>query len=244
VGEIQHPPADGWLTYPYAWVRVRFSDPDGIETSSLAVQVDGTPLTVFWSGNGTDGVLHGDGGPLAEGTHIAEARAMDRLGNGPTVLSWPFSVDSIPPIVNITYPSGNPELADGSVTLTWTGSDAGSGIDHYWIRIDDGPYLNVGTVTSFPFHDLVPGIHYFYVSAIDVAGNSDYYSRDVVAVATVPRPPASPVNTTTQVIVTVPEGVPSWAVALVAVNAAEAAAVAWLGLRRRRESRGGSAQNP
>ncbi len=36
-----------------------------------------------------------------------------------------------------------------------------------------------------------------------------------------------------------PPGTPSWAVALVAINAAEAAAVAWLAVGRRRGSLGG-----
>jgi len=247
-GEIEYPRADSWVTYQYVGVRVHFEDPDGINPSSLAFQVDGTPLGVDWYSydGGISGDASGYDGPFAEGSHRAEARAKDWLGNGPTVLSWSFSIDTIRPVVNITYPIGNPVIPDGSGNLTWTGSDVGSGIDYYGIRIDDGPYVNVGTATSFPFHDLAPGIHYFYVGATDVAGNSDsyYYAPSVLGVATVPRPTAPPANASTQVFVTVPDGMPSWAVALLTVNVAEAAAVAWLGLRGRRESHGGVSHNP
>ena len=151
------------------------------------------------------------------------------MGNGPTVVTWSFSLDATPPEVAITSPSGNPELTDGSVTLAWTGSDAGSGIQRYEVQLDDGPPVDVGTATSLPFPSLLPGIHYFYVFAYDAVGNS----KNSSALATVPASSANS-NSTTLVTVVVPDGIPLWAIVLVVINAVEAAAIAWLAFGRRR----------
>src|SRR3989442_12289306 len=91
------------------------------------------------------------------------------VGNGPTVVTWSFSIDTVPPVVVITTPTGNPELTNGSMTLAWTGSDAASGIDHYEVRLDSGLPIDVGTATSLPFPAPPPGIPYFQVTPFDRA---------------------------------------------------------------------------
>ena len=238
VGEILSPLPGTWTSNAYVALRVRFTDPDGIWVSSIRVDVDGMSVTFSTSGTGTTVVAYTYGPNVADGLHTANASASDQFGNGPTVLTWSFSVDTTIPVVVITSPSGNPVLADGSVTLAWTGTDTGSGIDRYNVRLDGGPIFGVGTATTFPFHNLTPGVHYFWVTAYDVAGNYNYYSDTAIAIATVPAPPppGPPANATTQVTVVVPDQIPSWAVALVAINAAEAAAIAWVALRQRREA--------
>jgi len=224
-GTILNPLPGTWTAY--VSLSVRFMDLDGIMYSSLSLTIDGIPLGWSWS----PPILYGYGSGFADGPHTAEARASDQLGNGPTVLSWSFSVDTTPPVIAITSPSGNPELAKGFVTVAWTGSDNGSGIDHYEIRLDNGPPVEVGTATTFPYRDLAPGVHYFQVSAYDVARNSAY----LTTMATVPRAPGTPTNTTTQITVVMPDAIPSWAIVLVAVNAAEAGTIVWIALRRRNE---------
>jgi len=236
--EVLYPLPGTWTYSTNPTLRVRFADPDGIMVSSIRMDVDGLRLTLSAPSPGTVVVAYGYAGATLDGTHTANATALDQVGNGPTVLTWSFSVDTTIPVVVITSPSGNPVLADGSVTLAWTGTDTGSGIDRYNVRLDGGPIFGVGTATTFPFHNLTPGVHYFWVTAYDAAGNYNYYSDTAIAIATVPAPPppGPPANATTQVTVVVPDQIPSWAVALVAINAAEAAAIAWVALRQRREA--------
>ena len=245
-GEVLYPLPGTWTYSANPTLRVRFADPDGIVVSSIRMDVDGLPLTLSTPSPGTVVVAYGYAPATLDGPHAANASASDQLGNGPTVLSWTFSVDTTIPVVVITSPSGNPVLADGSVTLAWTGTDTGSGIDRYNVRLDDGPWFSVGTATTFLFHNLTPGVHYFWVTAYDVAGNYNYYSDQAIAIATVPAPPPSgpPGTPTTQVTVVVPEQIPSWAVALLAVNLVEAAAIAWLAAGRRRGPSGGSKPGP
>lgn len=233
-GEILYPLPGGWSAYPYVSIGVRFLDPDGIMVSSLSVAVDGVPIVTSWNGIIVNAYIQG----LAEGPHTAEARASDQLGNGPTVLSWPFSLDTTRPVINITSPSGNPELTDGSVTLRWTGTDLPSGIDRYQVRLDSGPSIDVGTATSFPFPELAPGIHYFMVTGYDLAGNS----AATTSIATVPAPAAQdPGNTT--VVVSLSGDMPGWALALIVISIAELAAIIGLILQRRRDSREYSPRN-
>jgi hypothetical protein len=225
-GTVIFPLPGAWTYFNYITLSVRFTDPDGISVPSLSMALDGVSLSPSWTGF----VLFASASGVSDGPHTAEARASDQLGNGPTIVRWSFSVDTIRPVVNITSPSGNPELASGFVNVAWTGSDSGSGIDSYWIRLDNGPPIGVRTATTFPFRDLSPGVHYFEVGAYDKAGNS----AEGITMATVP-PRASPTNTTTQITVVMPDGIPSWAIVLVVINAVEASAIAWLVVRRRRE---------
>jgi len=192
--------------------------------------LDGITLTSSFY----DFVLSANAYGLPEGLHTATARASDQLGNGPTVLSWSFSTDTRRPEAEITFPVGNPIVADGSLVMTWTGNDTGSGIDHFLVKLDDGPDVDVGKVVSFPFHNLSAGVHYFSLTPVDAAGNTPYYQE--VAVATVPPPPASPANTT--LVVTLSNEVPLWAIALILINAVELVAIVGLALRPRREPRG------
>ena len=241
-GSVHSPSPGTWVNTRSKEVSVEFRDLDGIELSSLSATLDGDPLhvtTYLWDVNWTDVLAYAWVYPVADGPHAAEMRASDRLGNGPTVVAWSFSVDATPPAVNITYPVDNPLLADGSVTLAWTGSDNVSGIDRYEIRLDDGPYINVGAATSFPFRGLTPGMHYFYVVAYDRAGNSNRYYADTIAVATVPAPPPAtppPTNATIQVTLSGPDQIPAWGIGVIVITTAEAVAVAVLALRLRGEA--------
>ena len=157
--------------------------------------------------------------------------AWDGVGNGPTVVTWDFRIDATLPVVDITSPTGDPVIEGGSVTVTWTGSDVPSGIDHYEVALDDGWPVDVGTATTYSFHALPPGVHSFEVDAYDVAGNSNSAPRR--ATATVPTPPIG--NTTNYNYAGVAaEPLPAWAIVLIMINAVEAAAIAWVVLRQRR----------
>ena len=233
VGTILYPKAASWTSNGYIYIGARFVDPDGISVSSLSLTVDGLPVAVTWN----NPTMYGTVVALPDGSHAVEARASDNVGNGPTILSWSFSVDTVPPVVTISRPLGNPELVNGSTTLAWTGSDDASGIKGYSVRLDNGWAIDVGTATSFSFPDLAPGVHYFQVLAADGAGNTAWGST----MATVPFPPA---NSTTRITVVMPDQIPSWAIVLVVINAIEAAGVAWLALRRRNEPPRGERPSP
>ncbi|MBD3192121.1 MAG: S8 family serine peptidase [Candidatus Heimdallarchaeota archaeon] len=80
--------------------------------------------------------------------------------------------DTTPPTIDITSPNEGATLTSSDVTVTWSGSDSGSGIDYYETRIDSGSWINKGTSTSHTFTGLADGSHTVDVRAWDVAGNS------------------------------------------------------------------------
>jgi len=80
--------------------------------------------------------------------------------------------DNIPPNLSITSPINGTQVKSSSVQVTWTGSDADTGIDHYEVKLDDGSWLDVGTDTSHIFTGVSDGSHTVRVKAVDGADNS------------------------------------------------------------------------
>jgi len=118
---------------------------------------------------------------LADGTHTLHVRATDSRSNTKTY-NLPFAVDTVAPTVKQTGPT-SPFTVGSQTTVTWTGSDAVSGINQYGVRWRKAPY-NTGfgawstpvhtapTVKSRDFGSLQRGTTYcFSVDASDHAGN-------------------------------------------------------------------------
>jgi hypothetical protein len=89
-----------------------------------------------------------------------------------TVTVTPSAPDTTPPVVDITSPANGATLTSSTVTVTWTGSDSGSGINYYETRIDSGSWVNKGTSTSHTYTGVANGTHTVDVRAWDNAGNS------------------------------------------------------------------------
>ncbi len=89
-----------------------------------------------------------------------------------TVTITPSGPDTTPPTISITYPTDGATVTSSSVTVTWTGSDSGSGISYYETRIDSGSWNNKGASTSHTYTGLANGAHTVDVRAWDMAGNS------------------------------------------------------------------------
>ena len=111
---------------------------------------------------------------IGEGSHTVDVRAYDKAGN--TGLDTTnFGVDTVAPTVTISDPSDGAYVNTSDVAVTWTGSDATSGIDHYEVRCYnstwDTGWINVGTSTTHTFTNLADGQYTIYVKAIDLAGN-------------------------------------------------------------------------
>ncbi len=107
---------------------------------------------------------------LSDGSHTVNVKAVDRAGNEVAV-SATFTVDTVAPILGIASPPNNAVLSLSEVTVEWIGSDITSGIDHYEVQIDRGPWSKVGTFTNRTFTGLLDGTHTVYVRVVDKAGN-------------------------------------------------------------------------
>jgi hypothetical protein len=106
---------------------------------------------------------------LADGSHTVSVRVTDNAGNSATV-SVTFMVDTVSPTLSITSPDDGWETSDKSVTITWTCTDVGCGVDRIEVRLDDGSFVTV-TASEKTFSNLEAGEHQVDVRVYDKAGN-------------------------------------------------------------------------
>ena len=95
--------------------------------------------------------------------------------------------DTVAPTISITSPSPGAFVPVNSVTLSWTASDLGSGLDHFEVAVDGGaPVVLPADATSYTKSGLADGPHTFVITAFDAAGNSQPASVTVSVDTTPP----------------------------------------------------------
>jgi hypothetical protein len=116
---------------------------------------------------------------VGDGTHTVAYRSTDVTGNQSEAQSLAVSVDTTPPASAI-----NPLLAYQSTptfTISWSGSDAGVGLDSFDVQFRDGigetwtDWLTYTTQTSATFGGADGHAYYFQSRARDVLGNTESY---------------------------------------------------------------------
>jgi len=123
-----------------------------------------------WSGWGSATVA--TIGPLAEGAHTFQVRAMDEAGNVEATASHTWFVDLTAPSTEFTFtppaPDNNPSPA-----FTWSGSDNHTASANlvYSTSLDGGGWSGWGSATVATIGPLAEGAHTFQVRAMDEAGN-------------------------------------------------------------------------
>jgi hypothetical protein len=112
---------------------------------------------------------------LSNGTHVLKVHARDKAGNTGTAEAV-FSIgeqfsDGTPPQIKITKPQNNQVRNDKKLAAAWTGYDAESGIQGYFLKLDDGPWTFVGPETSRMMNITANGRHSLTLRALDNQGN-------------------------------------------------------------------------
>jgi parallel beta-helix repeat protein len=117
-----------------------------------------------WSNLGSNTSISLPG--LEDGVHTLKLIVHDLAGNSAnTTLS--FMVDTVAPVVEVLPPL----CAGDRVEISWDGSDEGSGIDHWEIRLNEGDWQNLGLSTGINLTSLSDGWYNFTIRAVDRAGN-------------------------------------------------------------------------
>ncbi|MEM3704619.1 MAG: hypothetical protein QXZ02_02885 [Candidatus Bathyarchaeia archaeon] len=107
---------------------------------------------------------------LNDGNHTVYVKAYDLAGNVEEA-HVNFKVDTTPPAVSLLSPNACSTLKSSNITVTWIGTDYISGIEHYEVKLDENPWVNVGTNETYVLYNLANGKHELYIKAIDKAGN-------------------------------------------------------------------------
>ncbi len=160
----------------------------GINISKLALKIDGgtaagntaTGMTCTSVTNGYD-CVYVPQTALAEGTHTITISIEDNDGNVSDLLSSGFTVDTMPPALNITSPSEGLITNKASLTVSGTTNDETSspvtvkiklnGVDQGAVSVSSGSFSK--TIT------LAEGANIIEVTATDTAGLKTTITRNV-----------------------------------------------------------------
>jgi hypothetical protein len=100
--------------------------------------------------------------------------AINIYGEGPASNDITVLIpDHVKPSVTITYPENDTYGTTNSMLVEWEGTDVGSGISHYAVRLDGEAWLNVSYDKNHTFTSLSDGTHVVRVMATDNASNID-----------------------------------------------------------------------
>ena len=121
---------------------------------------------------------------LSDGVHTICVKAVDLAGNTNSKVIL-IVVDLLPPEITIISPGNGSYVNREYVLATWNATDAG-GIDHFEIKLGNGPWEDVGRATSYVFAIPAEGEYTIYVKAVDIFGHEKIASVRVTVDLTPP----------------------------------------------------------
>ncbi|MFQ5761886.1 MAG: S8 family serine peptidase, partial [Candidatus Bathyarchaeia archaeon] len=104
------------------------------------------------------------------GPYTVEAVAVDEMDEASSAFAVVTMVDKQPPQLSIVYPRSGLDFDAGAVTATWESSDVGRGIRTHLVRVDDGPWIDIGPYQAYVATGLQHGSHTLAVRVVDEAG--------------------------------------------------------------------------
>ncbi len=108
---------------------------------------------------------------LSDGEHTIRIKAIDEAGNNRND-SISFTIDTIPPEIEITSPQHGERIFNESITMDWEASDNTSSVDFYEVKIDRTEWVKLVNETDHELNSLDTGERRIEVRAVDKAGNS------------------------------------------------------------------------
>ena len=167
----------------------------GIKISSLALKIDGgsaigntaTGMTCTEVTNGYD-CTYVCQSALSEGSHTITIDIQDNDGNTATTSSTTFSVDTVPPTLNISNPVDGLKTNNANLTVSGTTNDTTSSSVTVTIKLN-GADQGVVTVTDGSFSKaitLAQGSNTIVVRSTDSAGKYSEITRTVTLDTTAP----------------------------------------------------------
>lgn len=166
----------------------------GVDISSLVVKldskaVDAATLTSTAITNGYS-VTYTPAAALADGAHTVTIDCKDNDGNAATQKSTSYTIDTVPPTLNVTSPAEGLVTATSSVTVAGTTNDATSSPVTITISLngEDQGAVTVGANGSFSKTiTLAEGSNTIIVKAKDAAGKESTVTRNVTLDTSVPK---------------------------------------------------------
>jgi hypothetical protein len=186
----------------------------GIDLSTLVVKVDGTTVS---TGVATTAITNGysltytPASALSDGSHTVTIDVSDHDGNAAVEKSTTYTVDTVPPTLNVTSPAEGAILASASVGYAGTTNDSTSSPVTIAVTLD-GAAQTAPTVSGGAFagtlSNVSDGAHTLVITATDAAGKYSTVTRSFTVDTTAPVISAvsitpNPADTGTTMIVSV-----------------------------------------
>lgn len=179
---------------PVVFNIVDESGGSGVDISTLVVKQDGTAvaaanITHTAIANGYS-VTYTPSAALSDGSHTVTINCKDHDGNAASEKSTTYTVDTVPPTLNVTSPADGLITATSSVTVAGTTNDATSSPVVITISLNgtDQGAVTVGTGGTFSkLVTLKEGSNTIIVKARDSAGKESSVTRTVTLDTSVPK---------------------------------------------------------
>lgn len=179
---------------PVVFNIVDESGGSGVDISTLVVKQDGTAvaaanITHTAIANGYS-VTYTPSAALSDGSHTVTINCKDHDGNAATEKSTTYTVDTVPPTLNVTSPADGLITATSSVTVAGTTNDATSSPVVITISLNGTDQGTVAVGTGGTFSKVVTlkgGSNTIIVKAKDAAGKESSVTRTVTLDTSVPK---------------------------------------------------------
>lgn len=166
----------------------------GVDISTLVVKQDGTAvaaanITHTSISNGYS-VTYTPSAALSDGSHTVTINCKDHDGNAAAEKSTTYTVDTVPPTLNVTSPADGLITAASSVTVAGTTNDATSSPVVITVSLNGTDQGTVAVGTGGTFSKVVTlkeGSNTIIVKAKDAAGKESSVTRTVTLDTSVPK---------------------------------------------------------
>ena len=166
----------------------------GVNLESLVVKLDGNPVP---SGEITHQAIangyqftYTPASALGEGAHTVTADVSDNDGNAAAQASTTYTVDTVPPALNITAPTDGLITATSALVVSGTTNDATSSPVTVTIQLngsDQGPVSVERDGSLSKSVTLTEGANSIVITATDTAGRVSSVTRNVTLDTSVPQ---------------------------------------------------------
>ena len=164
----------------------------GIDTTSISVEIDSVKITDISTSAITNGysVTATPSNALSDGIHTVTINVSDNDGNSAVEQSVSFTVDTIPPVLNITSPVDNLITNAAALNVTGSTNDTTSSPVTISIKLNNIDQGSVTVDTSGNFAKqitLAEGVNTIIITAEDLAGKISTVTRTVTLDTSVPE---------------------------------------------------------
>lgn len=166
----------------------------GVNLDSVVVKLDGTAVAASTLSHTsvTNGYsfTYTPASALSDGAHTVAVSASDNDGNAATAKSTTFTVDTVPPTLNITAPADGLVTSASALTIKGTTNDATSSPVTVAITLNGKDQGSVTVASDGSFSKAVTiaeGNNTIVITATDAAGKVSTVSRSVTLDTSVPE---------------------------------------------------------